>query len=222
MSFILDALRKSETQRQRQAAPSLAEAQYHVNEKQRSIWFPILLAVLAVNLVILAYVFLGNSRDADDNALGTGSPPPGRVELRPASPAEEAPVTTEARSRKPLSAELVKPATPTVLPAEPAVNSGDFATNPDSSALTSKFEPVPELGNLPRMQQLITSGQLSLSPLHIDIHVYAGNPEKRFIFINMNKYREGDQLEEGPMVEEITNTGVILGHQGNRFTLDRE
>jgi hypothetical protein len=37
----------------------------------------------------------------------------------------------------------------------------------------------------------------------------------------MKKYREGDTLAEGPFVDEITSTGVILNHRGNRFTLER-
>jgi hypothetical protein len=37
----------------------------------------------------------------------------------------------------------------------------------------------------------------------------------------MSKYREGERLSEGPVVEEITSTGAILNQQGNRFTLER-
>jgi hypothetical protein len=38
----------------------------------------------------------------------------------------------------------------------------------------------------------------------------------------MKKYKEGENLVEGPSVEEITSTGVILSYRGKRFTLDRD
>ncbi|MBT8441007.1 MAG: general secretion pathway protein GspB, partial [Gammaproteobacteria bacterium] len=75
--------------------------------------------------------------------------------------------------------------------------------------------------SLPSFEQLLVAGILSMPQLRLDMHVYAGEPKKRFVFINMNKYREGERLSEGPVVEEITSTGAVLNHQGNRFTLER-
>lgn len=213
MSFILDALRKSETERQRQAAPSLADAQYHVDKKRRSIWVPAVIAILAANLIVIAYVMTSDSRDTDVAGESTGKPASGLVERSSNGPAEELVIAAEIPAQQPATAGPAEPVIPEAVTKSPAAN----RTTPRMAP-----EPEPELVNLPSMQQLIQSGQLSLSPLHIDIHVYAGQAEKRFIFVNMSKYREGDRLEEGPTVESITNTGVIFNHQGNRFTLDRE
>ena len=55
----------------------------------------------------------------------------------------------------------------------------------------------------------------------VEIHVYDAVAANRFVFINMNKYSEGDRLKEGPVVEEITPDGAILEHQGQRFLLPR-
>lgn len=214
MSFILDALRKSETERQRQATPSLADAQYHVNKKKRSFSVPLLAAILAATLLILAYVLINESDDV-------GDPP----QVPAASMAERSRIAPVQRNIQPVEMPARKP-----LVAEPPIASTAAAVVevPAPAPMTENrgSTPAPEYAseamNLPSMQQLVSIGQLSLSPLHVDIHVYAGQPEKRFIFINMNKYREGDLLEEGPTVDEITETGVILSHQGNQFTLDRE
>jgi general secretion pathway protein B len=65
-------------------------------------------------------------------------------------------------------------------------------------------------------------GSLQLPALHLDIHVFADDPAERFVFINMTKYRENSQLDEGPVVTEITTDGVILEHQGRTFLLPRE
>ena len=74
---------------------------------------------------------------------------------------------------------------------------------------------------MPSFEQLVLGGIIATPPLHLDMHVFAGERDKRFVFINMSKYREGEALKEGPVLEEITGTGVVLSHQGNRFTLER-
>ena len=38
--------------------------------------------------------------------------------------------------------------------------------------------------------ELRANGVLQLPDLHLDIHVYSEKPVDRFVFINMNKYRE--------------------------------
>ena len=41
----------------------------------------------------------------------------------------------------------------------------------------------------------------SIPELRLDLHVYAVNPAKRFVFINMRKLREGETLPEGVRVD---------------------
>jgi general secretion pathway protein B len=55
------------------------------------------------------------------------------------------------------------------------------------------------------------------SGLRLDVHVYSKLPEERFVLINMQRYREGEQLQEGPVVDEITPSEVILSFRGQRF-----
>jgi general secretion pathway protein B len=56
----------------------------------------------------------------------------------------------------------------------------------------------------------------------VDIHVYSDVQSERFVFINMNKYKENSSLDEGPVLKEITSDGVILEHNGIAFILPRE
>ena len=49
MSFILDALRKSETERQKKAAPGIVDSHYQRPDKRRNIWLPLLVVILAAN-----------------------------------------------------------------------------------------------------------------------------------------------------------------------------
>jgi len=70
--------------------------------------------------------------------------------------------------------------------------------------------------------ELRAGGAFSLPDLHLDIHVYSGQPAERFVFINMTKYKESATLNEGPVVKQITAEGVVLGYQGTDFLLPRE
>ena len=82
--------------------------------------------------------------------------------------------------------------------------------------------PTAEAVSLPTFEALRAQGQLSLPDMHIDIHVYSGRPEDRFVFVNMTKYRENATLTEGPTVVQISPEGVVLDYFGTRFLLPRE
>ncbi len=61
--------------------------------------------------------------------------------------------------------------------------------------------------------------QQSIPDLKLDVHVYADSADERFVFINMNKYREGEQTREGILIEAIAPQGVIMDYQGTRFRI---
>ncbi|WP_205599994.1 general secretion pathway protein GspB, partial [Arhodomonas sp. KWT] len=51
----------------------------------------------------------------------------------------------------------------------------------------------------------------------INVHVYAPEPARRFVMVDMKRYREGDTLPVGPRVESITSDGLVLAWRGRRF-----
>ncbi len=65
MSFILDALKKSETDRQRQNGPALFEVRVAPPRDKLPLWAVGLGVLLAVNLVIVAWVLLRRSTPAE-------------------------------------------------------------------------------------------------------------------------------------------------------------
>ena len=84
-------------------------------------------------------------------------------------------------------------------------------------------QPAPdEPSGLPTLDELRSAGRLQLPELHVDIHVYSGQPADRFVFVNMTKYREKEKLSEGPVVTRITPDGVELDYLGTAFLLPRE
>lgn len=75
MSFILDALKKSENERQRQVGPSLADVRIIRKNAERPWWVVAVAALLVVNLGVLLVVLIrnGNAKPAQP-ALATPAP----------------------------------------------------------------------------------------------------------------------------------------------------
>jgi general secretion pathway protein B len=213
MSFILDALRKSDNERREHTAPTLAAAPQAVAIQKRTIWLPILAVVLTVNALVFGTIFL--TRDEPMPVAATTLPPvePEVRSLRKETlvdSAAEQPSNTPA-GKMPSSEPAITPA-----PAAPVSTTPVVASKPTPASSPTIQEGLPSLG------QLQAAGLVSTPNLRVDMHVYSGDATKRFVFINMTKYREGDRLPEGPTIEEITPEGLIMVQQGNRFSLDRD
>lgn len=230
MSFILDALRKSDAERQRTAAPGLADVRYAARRVRQSVWVPILALVLAANMVFMGVQWFG--RGGVKPEIPASDPtPPGQAEEAPALATEPA----RADAIRPLAREtefgepLLEPETELDFVTEPlprVVTPPATETLPPPQAAPPVVAPATPSrilvgDDLPTAEELIGTGGLNLPILNLDLHVYSEKPGSRFVVISSRKYKEGGQLSEGPTVESITRDGVVLAYQGRRFTLDR-
>jgi general secretion pathway protein B len=227
MSLILDALRKSEHQRQRQAGPALSIVPEGRSAHRPPPWVMLLGGLLALNVVVAGAVLLtGRSVErAADTAAVTVAPPPAPVTARPAAEKarlDAAPVQLPARPPReevrPLTTEVTTPP-PSRAPAQaptPTTRADDVTTSPAAPARRE------DDARLPRFADMLVRGEINVPHMHLDIHVFSGEPAQRFVFINMRRYDEGDSTQEGPRVERITPDGVVMEHQGQRFFLSRD
>jgi general secretion pathway protein B len=71
----------------------------------------------------------------------------------------------------------------------------------------------------PELETLSADGQRGIPALNLDIHIYSADPDKRFVVINGRRYREGERLSEGPVLESVARDGAILRQNGRRFRL---
>jgi general secretion pathway protein A len=232
MSFILDALKKSEIERQRQSVPGLIDTRPSLRRRRMPLWVAALCTLLAVNLMALTYVVLRKSAAPIVLTSRPADAPQARVaapEARPFSPldgapqyAPEIPVTPP-----PDATPVAPPADGTLIEARPAhtapaADSGaDALPHPDPQ-LTDAEANAETDEVLPTISEISLSGTQALPELHLDVHVYATKPADRFVYINNRKYHEGAKLEEGPTVERIRRDGVVLNDQGIRFLLPRQ
>ncbi|HSE93015.1 MAG TPA: general secretion pathway protein GspB [Methylomirabilota bacterium] len=60
------------------------------------------------------------------------------------------------------------------------------------------------------------------SKLKVEALVWAANPRERMVFMNGRKYVEGQALDDGVVVEEIAENGVVLVQGGQRVRVRAE
>ena len=152
--------------------------------------------LLAVNLGVLVYVLLRPGQDATLAPTGV------------AATAETVALPDIATAVQPGTATGIDNRTPVEAASPPAMPEPEEAT----------FESEVPAATAPDTAQ----EPEDTAPLHIDLHVYSDNPAERFVFINMNQYRENSSLSEGPRVRRITPEGVLLEHRGTTFLLPRD
>ena len=212
MSFILDALKKSETDRQEQSSAEFSGVPTSPQSPHVPRWLWVVGVLLAINLMVLIGLLLRPDSAATPRPQLSGE---STAILQPtvdlAKPSFEDQVATARRD--PPDQQLESP----VVEAENATQ--EFVK---SVLISQDPSAVPASDLYPTLQEVRASGSTNLPDLHLDIHVFSPVPDDRFVFINMSKLREGSTLAEGPVVAEITPEGVVLRHEGQSFLVPRE
>ncbi len=255
MSFILDALKKSETDRQRQSGPSLFEVKVAPPRRRLPVWAVAIAVLLGINLVLVGWMLLRHPPHRAKPAALAASSRPAAGASATAAPRRSAPASSVATAAPQAAASAGQsPATPTpaaaamsapaasgapaaplspppagVASAPPSAAPGGggkvwMAAGGSSPGSSGDQAPAAE-GNgpvLPLYKQLASAPGATLPQLHLDLHVYATNPQKRYVMINMQKLQEGDSLPDGVRVLAIRPDGVELSYQGTRFLLPRD
>lgn len=212
MSFILDALKKSENERQRGLGPSFSDVKSAARGRRIPVLWLAIGLLLAVNVVALGVLLVRRGEPAQGiaNASGTAIAAP---------PIQAPPAVEPAASQAAIASPLPAAAAPSAsVVDEPGVE----------AAAPEPLLDRPQLANfatdrgLPTINDVISQGRARLPDLHLDMHVFVQAPAQRFVTINSRKFREGMQIEEGLRVERITPDGVVLNQQGLRFLLPRQ
>ncbi len=244
MSFILDALKKSETDRQRQSAPALFEVKVAAPRRRFPVWAIGVAVLLAANMLVLGWVVLRQPGGSDAGnsaptaaasptaapAIATPAPAaaPSREVTVPATVTFQVNVPANSVPGAPTEPGVVAPSPAPPLAEEPLLSGQETPVPPDYDARDYQPAITPEqagataaarrAGQLPSRDEMLARGT-QLPDMRMDLHVYDTDPAKRFVFINMRKLREGESLPDGVRVDEITPTGARLSYHGNQFAL---
>ena len=228
MSYILDALRKSEQERQPGTPARPGGPVHNVSLPWRGGWLLVIGIILLLFLLAAAVVFWHSTvkRISSEAAVAATSP----TEAPPAAlPAAELvaviPPPATVVKREPPVRDLAEQ---TQVPVP--VTSKKPSTAPRRKVAAIKQRPASqadgpavllETDNTPLLQQMPPDIQRAIPPMAVTIHVYSPQASQRILFINNHEYHKGSLIEGGARVEEIVPDGVVLSYQGERFKLSR-
>jgi general secretion pathway protein B len=239
MSYILDALRKSDQLRHRGAAPTLPTGQSAAPAPGQPAYLHYGLLAAALLGAGMAIGWLrpwqieqaspaANVVAAKPSEESMRQPAPVRTVIAPAlapvpapaptsapapAPVRAAPVSAPAlaKSQSPTSARNDSPAKPQVAVAAVSKKAPAAPQPPSGAPAAAPAQNVIGLAELPlELQQ-------ELPPMTISVHAYSGRPADRMVGINNRMLREGDSVTPGLKLEQITPEGMVFGYKGFSF-----
>ena len=220
MSFILDALKKSESERQRQAGPALLEMRIIPPSRGLPVWAIVIGAILLVSVGVLGWLAL-RSHPVPAPAIAHAALPASTSLPNAAAPQSAAPQSVA-------QAEVSQSAAVPQMPARMAEELPSIDANPQEDNSADNEPAVAPRAGLQAggadAAKLRKYSEISgtVPELRLDLHVYSVNPAERYAFINMHKVHEGDTTPEGAQVQQITRDGVVLDYNGSEFLLGRQ
>jgi general secretion pathway protein B len=217
VSFILDALRKSEHERQRSEVPGLAQVPLATPSAQLPRWALLVMGLLGATVLVLGGAWWQSTRVPPELAAV-----PASVERPLPLPAPDvAPPTGSAANR---AAPVRAPAPQAVAPAgEQTLAAAAAPTSTESADAEPTVAPpagttTVDAATLPSVAALVAEG-IVLPQMNLELLAFREQARDRFVFINGRKYVEGERLVEGPQLVSIGPMGAVLLHAGRRFML---
>lgn len=226
MSYILEALRKSEAERRQGQAPELGQPVQMVYKPRReplplAFWLTL---VLVLNAGVLGYVFWPEIRArfttapaqqtarvpastevepvTEKKVAAQVNPVPGNEAKRPIQEASSAEVSEAGLTQEMAEAPREEP--PTIIVPRPASQRELTPTRPQ--------------GRVPHLVELPLSFQKSIPDLTFNSHIVSSNPSASSVMINNQYLRMGDRL--GDMtIERINEDSVVFSLGGQPFRI---
>ncbi len=230
MSYILDALKKSEQQRQRGATPTLPAAQATAGARRPSMH--IFLGVFAFALLGAGIVIGWLRPGLGDTAQGQGEqtvPATEPVVVKPSISIAQ----LDSPTPLPVPAGMTKKAVPVPAPSQGmhaapgAETAGQDTSSPAGIVVSNMAAPAPSPSaekpaaaqerNVMTMAELPMQIQQEIPALAVQLHAYSTIRSERVATINFHSLREGDFLTPDLRLEQITPDGLILNYKGYRF-----
>jgi general secretion pathway protein B len=226
MSYILEALKRSEQKRLRGRKAPLFAPERAVPQVPRFVSRPLALAAALASVAgagaLLAF-FLGDN--ASETPANQANASPEQAVVAPAPVAlPPAPLVPNTPSKNRDLAESVGTSANTGRATKPATApapSAVAASSQTAKGTKASLNRAPTHADVPFLRAMPLEFQQALPELNVNIHVYAPNEPDRILYINNRPFRKGEQIQTGIVVEEIVPDGVVIKANGQRFKLPR-
>lgn len=225
MSYILEALKKSQAERQLGELPSIHAPQVQLHDGAASASArrtPVWLALGGVAVAVAAALLLWQPWQADAAApaaaavvpavLAQAVPAPLPVD---APPAAVAPAPVAAFVPPAATAAPVHHARPV---AEPKQETPGQAVSPPVAAPAPAVPPTPAAEeSVPGMRDLPEPIQRQIPAIAIGGYIYSKNPADRLLLIDKVLRHEGEELAPGLVLEKLQPKAAIFSFKGYRY-----
>ena len=221
MSYILDALKKSEQQRGNGKIPDVQtvhSSSLNYRDEKKAYWPYFLIIAILLNLIAILYFIFDKELEPGTitpqeeytaSKAETGSTQEKVAATDFASPEEISVPETSSKKQAASNTEILS--TPTKEePVETKAEEKEIS-QPVKTAEDSPRENIIEYHDLPE------SLNRQIPTINISAHVYSSNPLQRSIVINNNLLEEGDYVLDDLILQEITVDGAIFDFDGTRF-----
>jgi general secretion pathway protein B len=224
MSFILEALRKSEAARRRSETPDLFSAMQDAPAPARErrnapVWIVGVVGVLSLGLA----TWLVLQREPAPPEAVPAPTPAAILDTQVAAPAVTSPAQPVAQAT--VTPPPTQPiATPTPAPAAiataPVASPRNAPPPPESLPEPPPPRPSASRGDATMaLSELDAGSRKQLPALKMSMHMWNQDADRRFVILDGQRLGEGDLIGEA-QVETITRDGVILNWQGARLRID--
>lgn len=235
MSYILDALRRADSERERgdvpglhskQIAGGLADADDGDESPGRSVQ-PLWWAVGGLSLALVAmaaWLMLGRSAPepaaapmATAPVLAPPPPPPVVIQQQPVTvpePAAMAPPPAVVQAAPPPA--VVQPAPP---PARVVTAARPAARPAEKPAVAAAASPRDEDAPVPSISELPDDIRRQLPTLSVSGASYSKNPASRMLILNGQVFKEGDKVANDLVLEQIRLKSAVLSFRGRRYSV---
>jgi general secretion pathway protein B len=220
MSYILDALRRSEQER-RQADISGGLATVDQTARNGRRWLPwVLGAALSANAAVLAWLLL----PARTPPVASPAPAAATMPATPASAPAPLPALADVAGRPnalpaaPIPAPTVTGKRPAAVRAELSPAEPLAATATPAAVQHAAVAPVRE-ADAPPLSTMPADFRQAVPAIGVSVHVYAQQPTARWVLIDGRRVQEGQDAATGVRLERITPNGMVLVFRGESFFL---
>ncbi len=222
MSYILDALKKSEQERGHGNIPDVQtvhSSSLNYRSEKKTYWPYFLIVAVLLNLLAIVYFIFSKETPPEIEAETAQSTETadtvnasGIAADATAPPEISAAAVIEKNKDTATEEVIVKPATTNV---EKKIQKPDKKTETDNTDTGSQT--IRGRTDIIDFHELPESIKQELPAIIISAHVYSTNPAQRSIVINNNFMEEGDYVLDGLILYEITPNGAIFNYQGTLF-----
>lgn len=214
MSYILEALKKAQAERELGSAPTIHAAPLHAAPvRSAADRKPLLIGLGAGALIagVAAFAMLRQSAppQPQPKVVAAAPAPQPRVIAAPPAPVVEAP---------PAPKPQVAVARPPVPKPQPKPERVEPPPQPEPVPVAAPA-PAPDEDSAPPLSQLPEAIQREVPKIAVGGYIYSANPADRLLLIDKVLRREGEEVAPGLVLEKLLPKAALMNYRGYRYRL---